>query len=78
MFELVGIRYVKKVYNYSNSKNFRLVKEIMHQESKDLKLQVMAVQALHSATEAYAVGLFDDTKLVAWHANRITIQMKDM
>ena len=38
----------------------------------------MAVQALHSTTEAYAVGLFDDTKLVAWHAKRITIKRIDM
>ena len=38
----------------------------------------MAVQALHAATKAYAVGLFDDTNLVAWHAKRITIQRKDM
>ena len=66
------------MYNYNNSKNFRLVKEITCQESKDLKWQVMAVQALHSTTKAYAVGLFDDTKLVAWHAKRITVQRKDM
>ena len=66
------------MYNYNNSKNFRLVKEITSEESKDLKKQVMAVQALHATTKAYAVGLFDDTKLVAWHAKRITIQRKDI
>ena len=66
------------MYNYNNSKNFRLVKEITHQESKDLKWQVTAVQALHATMEAYAVGLFEDTKLVVWHAKRITIQRKDM
>ena len=66
------------MYNYNDSKNFRLAKEITHQESKDLKWQVMAVQALHATTEAYAVGLFDDTKLVAWLAKRIIIQRKDM
>ena len=68
----------KKVYNYNNSKNFKLVKEITHQERKDLQWQVTAVQALNATTEAYAVGLFDDTKLVAWHAERISIQRKDM
>ena len=52
------------MYNYNNSKNFRLVKEITHQESKDLKWQVMAVQSLHATTKAYKVGLFDDTKMV--------------
>ena len=36
----------------------------------------MAVKALHATTKAYAVGLFDDTKLVVWHAKRITIQRK--
>ena len=38
----------------------------------------MAVHALHAATKAYAVGLFDDTKVVVWHAKRITIQRNDM
>ena len=38
----------------------------------------MAVQALHATTEAYAVGLFDETKLVVWYVKRITIQRKDM
>ena len=69
---------MQKLWNWGNAKNFRLVEEIVHQENKDLKWQLIAVQALHVTTEAYAAGLFDDTKVVAWHAKRITIQRKDM
>ena len=34
--------------------------------------------ALQEATEAYLVGLFEDTNLCAIHAKRVTIMPKDM
>ncbi|RCV10130.1 hypothetical protein SETIT_2G087700v2 [Setaria italica] len=34
--------------------------------------------ALQEATEAYLVGLFEDTNLRAIHAKRITIMPKDL
>lgn len=34
--------------------------------------------ALQEATEAYLVGLFEDTQLCAIHAKRVTIMQKDM
>ena len=40
--------------------------------------QSSAVMALQEAAEAYLVHLFEDTQLEAIHANRITIQAKDM
>jgi histone H3 len=34
--------------------------------------------ALQEASEAYLVGLFEDTNLIAIHAKRVTIFGKDM
>ncbi|KAK6306761.1 hypothetical protein J4Q44_G00236860 [Coregonus suidteri] len=39
----------------------------------DLRFQSSAVMALQEASEAYLVGLFEDTKLCAIHAKRVTI-----
>ncbi|KAL4708223.1 hypothetical protein ACJJTC_014513 [Scirpophaga incertulas] len=37
-----------------------------------------AVMALQEASEAYLVGLFEDTNLCAIHAKRVTIMPKDI
>ena len=37
-----------------------------------------ALKALQEATEAYLVGLFEDTNLCAIHAKRVTIMPKDI
>ena len=37
-----------------------------------------AVVALQEASEAYLVGLFEDTNLCAIHAKRVTIMPKDI
>merc|ERR1711957_251631 len=42
------------------------------------KFQTSAVLALQEASEAYMVGLFEDTNLCAIHAKRVTIMPKDM
>jgi hypothetical protein len=34
--------------------------------------------ALQEAAEAYLVGIFEDSNLCAIHANRVTVQKKDM
>ena len=39
--------------------------------------QSSAVMALQEASEAYLVGLFEDTNLCAIHAKRVTIMPKD-
>lgn len=56
----------------------RLVREISQEYKTDLRFQSTAVQALQEASEAYLVGLFEDTNLCAIHANRVTIMPKDM
>ncbi|KNC23910.1 hypothetical protein FF38_01323 [Lucilia cuprina] len=48
----------------------RLVREIAQDFKTDLRLQ--------EASEAYLVGLFEDTNLCAIHAKRVTIMPKDI
>ena len=56
----------------------RLVREVAQDFKADLRFQSSAVMALQEASEAYLVGLFEDTNLCAIHARRITIMPKDM
>ena len=43
-----------------------------------VKFQSLAIKALQETSEAYIVGLFEDTKLCAIHAKRVTIMPKDI
>ena len=43
-----------------------------------IRFQSTAVMALQEASEAYLVGLFEDTNLCAIHARRVTIMPKDI
>ena len=52
----------------------RLVREI----AQDFKVQAQAIGALQEASEAYLVGLLEDTNLCAIHAKRVTIMPKDI
>ena len=56
----------------------RLVREIAQDFKNDLRFQGSAVLALQEASEAYLVGLFEDTNLCAIHAKRVTIMPKDI
>ena len=56
----------------------RLVRDIASAFKQDLRFQSSAVLALQEASEAYMVGLFEDTNLCAIHAKRVTIMPKDM
>ena len=56
----------------------RLVREIARDVKADLRFQSTAILALQEASEAYLIGLFEDTNLCAIHAQRVTIQTKDM
>ena len=56
----------------------RLVREIATDYKSDLRFQSQAVLALQEASEAYLVGLFEDTNLCAIHAKRVTIMPKDI
>ena len=54
----------------------RLVRELA--PSRDLRFQAQALAALQEASEAYLVGLFEDTNLCAIHAKRVTAMPKDI
>ena len=56
----------------------RLVREVAQDFKADLRFQSTAVMALQEASEAYLVGLFEDTNLCAIHGKRVTIMPKDM
>ncbi|MCI5119556.1 MAG: hypothetical protein D3913_16785 [Candidatus Electrothrix sp. LOE1_4_5] len=56
----------------------RLVREIAQEFKMDLTFQSTAILALQEASEAYLVGMFEDTNLCAIHAKRVTIMPKDM
>ena len=64
----------------------RLVREIAndidvcpaHLWGVKIRFQSTAVMALQEASEAYLVGLFEDTNLCAIHAKRVTIMPKDI
>jgi histone H3 len=56
----------------------RLIREIAQDVKDDLRFQSSAVAALQEASEAYLVGIFEDTNLCALHAKRVTIMPKDM
>ncbi|XP_078388947.1 histone H3, embryonic-like [Cetorhinus maximus] len=55
----------------------RLVREIA-QDFSVLLAQGSAVMALQEASEAYLVGLFEEAKLCAIHAKRVTIMPEDI
>ena len=56
----------------------RFVREIAQDFKTDLRFQNSAVMALQEDSEAYRVGLFEDTNLCAIHAKRVTIMPKDI
>jgi len=59
-----------------NFQNFRLTSiEKWPVQSKPQENQIVAFQ---EASEAYLVGLFEDTNLCAIHAKRVTIMPKDI
>ena len=56
----------------------RLVREVAQDFAKDLRFQHTGVLALQEASEAYLVGLFEDTNLCAIHGKWVTIMPKDI
>jgi histone H3 len=56
----------------------RLVKEVCQEFKTDLRWQSTALMALQEATEAYAVGLFEDANVCTIHAKRVTLMPKDI
>ena len=81
-----GTLAIREIRRYQKSTNLlikrlpfhRLVREITQDIKGELRYQTVALDALQEASEAYLVGLFEDTNLCAIHAKRVTIQPKDI
>ena len=81
-----GALALKEIRRYQNSTKLiiprmsfqRLVREISKDFKLNLRFQSAAIGTLQEATEAYLVGLFEDTNLCCLHANRVTIMPKDI
>ncbi len=56
----------------------RLAREIAQSIRGDLRFQATALAASQEASEAFLVGLMEDTNLCAIHARRVTIMPKDL
>ena len=72
-------KYQKSINNLLPRAPFqRLVRNIVSDMDHQLRFQSTALAALQEASEAYLVGVFEDTNLCAIHANRVTVMKKDM
>ena len=56
----------------------RLVREIAQDFKSYLRFQGGAILALQEASEAYLVGLFEDSNLCTIHTKRVTIMTRDI
>ena len=56
----------------------RLIREIAQYYVPTVRFQSTALAALQEASEAYMVGLFEDTNLCAIHAKRVQIMPRDL
>lgn len=52
--------------------------DLQNKAHSTYRFQSMAVLALQEASEAYLVGVFEDTNLCAIHAKCVTIMPKDI
>jgi histone H3 len=56
----------------------RFVRAICDGIDGQLRFQSQALLALQEAAESYLTGLFEDSNLLAIHANRVTVMKKDL
>jgi len=56
----------------------RFLREVTQDFHGDIRYQATALAASQEASEAYLIGLLEDTNLHAIHARRVTIMPKDM
>ena len=56
----------------------RLYREILKGFKSEWRTQAVAIMAAQEASEAFLVGLLEDTNLCAIHAKRVTNMEKDM
>ena len=56
----------------------RLCMEIARKYSETIRFKQVAIDALQEATEAFIVGMIEDSQLCCLHAKRVTLMQKDM
>ncbi len=56
----------------------RLVREVAQDFKSDLRFQSSFIMALQEASEAYLTSLFEDTRISAEHAKRVTVFPSDL
>ena len=55
-----------------------ITEELFGSEHFEFRWQLAAMGALHEGSEAYLVGLFEDSNLAAIHAKWKTVMVQDM
>ena len=82
-----GMVVLREIWRYQKSTELlirklpfqRLVREIAHNLGKmNMRFQSGAIMALQEASEAYLVGLLEDSNLRAIHTKKVTIMPKDL
>lgn len=81
-----GIVALKEIRYYQGSTRLlmpkasfqRLVREIGQDFKEDVRFKAEALLALQEATEGYVIDILKDSLLYAIHAERVTIQPKDL
>ena len=81
-----GTRALKEIRKFQKTTELLIPKiaflivvwELLQKESSWYRIQTDTVLALHKATEAYLIRLFEDMNLCAIHAKHVTIMPKDM
>ncbi|KAL7477860.1 hypothetical protein ACHAWX_000505 [Stephanocyclus meneghinianus] len=76
----------REIRKYQNSTDLllrklpfqRFVRVVTQNVCGDLRFQATAFAASQVATEAYLIGLLEDTNLCSNHAKRVTIMPKDL
>ena len=56
----------------------KLIREIAQERRNDLRFQSATIQALQEGSEAYLVGLLEDSQICTTHTKRVTVMAKDM
>ena len=54
------------------------MKELLHQFVPGARVTEEAMEALYQGTQTYMIDFFHDVNLLALHANRVTIQPRDL
>lgn len=81
-----GTQALREIRRYQESTEFlirklplqRLVREIAADFMNDVRFSKSSLMAIQEVAEEYMVGLLEDANLAAIHANRVTIQPKDL